>query len=70
MKKTLFAVLCTLLAGLFLFVTACTPKEGGNGDEGEYTLAPEEGCNQLTIYYNRAEGYADCDAWLWWDGEN
>ena len=70
MKKTLFAVLCTLLAGLFLFVTACIPKEGGNGDEGEYTLAPEEGCNQLTIYYNRAEGYADCDAWLWWDGEN
>ena len=56
-----------LLSALFLFVTACKPS---GGDEGEYTLDREDGCNQLTIYYYCATGYDDRDVWLWYDGYN
>ncbi|MBD5632694.1 MAG: type I pullulanase [Clostridia bacterium] len=61
-KRKILAVLSVLLSSLFAFA-ACGPK---GGDE-EYTLEKEDGCNQLTIYYNREQGYDDSDVWLWAD---
>ncbi len=61
-KNRIWAALCVLLSSLFVFAS-CGPKKDG----GEYTLDPEEGCNQLTIYYNREQGYDDSDVWLWAD---
>lgn len=62
MKKKIFAIFCALLSCLLVFA-AC----GGNsGEETEYELPLEDGCRQVTIYYNRAEGYSDCDVWLWY----
>jgi len=59
-KKFIAAVLCALLTVVFAFA-ACTP---GSSDENEYTLEREPGTKQVTIYYNRAEGYSDCDIWF------
>ena len=67
-----------MMAALFVFLAACAPKTGddGTGDDGtggnqtddgtEYTLAKEDGCNLLTIYYHNDGGYADKDVWLWY----
>ncbi len=63
-KKFIAAVLCALLTVVFAFA-ACTP---GSSDENEYTLEREPGTKQVTIYYNRAEGYSDCDIWFWYSG--
>ena len=34
-------------------------------DGNEYELELPEGQRQLTIYYNRPAGYANCDIWMW-----
>lgn len=36
------------------------------GTQDEYRLPLEDGKKQLTIYYFRAAGYADCDIWMWY----
>ncbi len=61
MKKKILAVFCALFSCLFV-LAACADPNGGK----EYELPLEEGCRQVTIYYNRAEGYSDCDVWLWY----
>ena len=39
--------------------------------EEEYTLAPEEGCNQLTLYWSYPGGsYENCDVWVWFPGRD
>ncbi len=38
-------------------------------EEEEYTLALENNCKQLTIYYYRESGYDDCDIWMWYCGD-
>ena len=60
MKKLFTAVICLLLSALMVF-GAC-----GKKPDKEYTLELEDGCRQLTIYYNREAGYEDCDVWLWY----
>ena len=32
----------------------------------EYTLPIEDGCNQLTFYWNHNGSYENCDIWIWW----
>lgn len=63
MKKFAVAVLSVLLSMLFV-LGACTKK---TDDEEEYTLERAEGTKQVTIYYNREEGYEGCDVWFWYD---
>ena len=37
----------------------------------EYTLPREDGCNQLTLYWNHPSGkYDDCDVWMWFPGRD
>ena len=51
--------------------------DGGNGSgnggwqvpEGEYTIAKEEGHNQLTFYWSHPGVIENCDIWMWWDGK-
>lgn len=62
MKKFAVAVLSVLLSMLFV-LGACSKK---TDDEEEYTLERAEGTRQVTIYYNREEGYEDCDVWFWY----
>ena len=39
--------------------------------EDEYTLPPEDGCNQLTLYWTDPDAdYDKCDVWMWWDGQD
>lgn len=39
--------------------------------EEEYSLAPEEGCNQLTLYWSYPGGsYENCDVWVWFPGRD
>jgi len=66
MKKIFAAVLCVLLSTVFVFA-ACGKSDDDKttGDE-EYTLELEDGYRQLTIYYNREQGYENCDVWLWY----
>lgn len=61
-RRGFFAALCVALACLFVFASCAKTPE----DKGEYELPKEEGCKQLTIYYNRDGGYSDCDVWLWY----
>ncbi|MGN0814136.1 MAG: type I pullulanase [Candidatus Coproplasma sp.] len=75
MKKLFISLLSVLLSFVFVFaacgeqaVTPDTPDTPSGGTGDEYTLELEEGCRQLTIYYNRAAGYTNCDIWLWYDG--
>lgn len=62
MKKIILAMFCVLLSCMFAFAS-CGPTDVG---KKEYELPLEEGCRQVTIYYNRDAGYADCDVWLWY----
>ncbi|MGN1104678.1 MAG: pullulanase-associated domain-containing protein, partial [Candidatus Coproplasma sp.] len=67
MKKRgfLFTLICVILSCVMcLGVFGC--QSGGPGKGDEYTLELEEGYRQLTIYYNRAAGYENCDIWLWY----
>lgn len=67
MKKTLLAILGVLLSFVFV-LSACGGNgkpDGGDGDK-EYELPLEDGYRQVTIYYNRAEGYDDCDIYMWY----
>ena len=44
-------------------------KPGGTQDDWdgtEYELELEDGCRQLTIFYNRPAGYKNCDMWMWY----
>lgn len=41
-----------------------TPSASFSGEE--FTLPRGEDEKQLTIYYNRAAGYDDCDVWMWY----
>ncbi|MDE6104741.1 MAG: type I pullulanase [Clostridia bacterium] len=61
--KKFFSLICVLLCGIFVFASC---KKDDN--ESEYTLEKQDGYNQVTIYYNRAEGYDKCDIWFWYDG--
>ena len=37
--------------------------------EEEYTLPPEAGCRQLTLYWKSPdESYENCDVWVWYPG--
>ena len=51
------------------------PESGGQQDviveptPDEYTIPREEGCNQLTLYWNHPSGnYDKCDVWVWFPG--
>lgn len=74
MKRRIYLWLCILFSLLMVFTSCKTPTapiDSGNGSseaEEEYTLELEDGFRQLTIYYNRASGYENCDIWLWYDG--
>ena len=38
--------------------------------EEEYTLPPEAGCRQLTLYWKSPdESYENCDVWVWYPGK-
>ena len=40
-------------------------------EEAEYTLPPEEGCRQLTLYWQSPTGaYENCDVWVWYPGKD
>ncbi len=64
MKKTLLAILGVLLSFVFV-LSACGGNGKPDGGDKEYELPLEDGYRQVTIYYNRAEGYDDCDIYLW-----
>ena len=70
MKRERFLPL--LLA--FLMLLSLPVGCGGSSpapSEDEYTLAPEEGCNQLTLYWTAPDAdYDKCDVWMWWDGRD
>ena len=39
--------------------------------EEEYTLPPEAGCRQLTLYWKSPdESYENCDVWVWYPGKD
>ncbi|MCM1236809.1 MAG: type I pullulanase, partial [Ruminococcus flavefaciens] len=59
-KKLFLSLLAFVISFAFVF-GACTPTPAE-----EYELPLEDGCNQLTIYYNRPSGYDNCDIWLWY----
>ncbi len=62
MKKTFIsAVLGALLSALLIFA-GCTPSGAP-----EYNLEREPGTKQVVIYYNRPDGYENCDIWFWYD---
>ncbi len=65
MKKALIAVLSVLLSFVFVFA-ACGDNGGGETPGKEYEIPLEDGCRQVTIYYNREAGYADCDIYIWY----
>ena len=65
MKKTLLAILGVLLSFVFV-LSACGGNGKPDGGDKEYELPLEDGYRQVTIYYNRAEGYDDCDIYLWY----
>ena len=47
------------------------PGEAAESGEAEYTLAPQEGCNQLTLYWSYpGEDYEKCDVWVWFPGRD
>ena len=74
--KTALRTVALLLA--LLLLTACAPKTPAQTPENpdappmveEYTLPLEEGCNQLTLYWNHGDSYDDCDIWIWYDGKD
>lgn len=46
---------------------APTETEAAAPAEDEYTLPREDGCNQLTFYWNNPSGnYDNCDMWIWY----
>ena len=61
--KKVFPVLCAFLCAVFVFASC---KK--NDKPEDYTLPLEDGKNQITIYYNRPQGYENCDVWFWYDG--
>ena len=71
MKKRFFMLLALMCTIVFTF-SACggTPEDPNPGENpgDEYSLPLEDGKNQLTIYYNNPNGYANTDVWVWWDG--
>ncbi len=82
MKSTFKRVISWALALVMLCMAGCTqpgdPSSGTNpdpssstqgGNEQEYTLPKEDGCNQLTFYWNYSGDYETCDIWIWWDGK-
>jgi len=43
-------------------------NSGAIVDSDEYQLAKEDGCNQLTVYWNYKGTQLDkCDLWVWWE---
>lgn len=64
--KKFFPLLCAMLCAVFVFAS-CT---GGKKDAPpeDYNLPLEDGKNQVTIYYNRPQGYEKCDIWFWYSG--
>ena len=37
----------------------------------EYTLPPEDGCRQLTLYWKSpTDNYENCDVWVWYPGKD
>ena len=47
-----------------------TPTTVPNGDGDEYFLPKEEGCNQLTIYWNYPGDVTTAGFWIWPEGGN
>ena len=40
-------------------------------EEAEYSLPPEAGCRQLTLYWKSPSGsYENCDVWVWYPGRD
>ncbi|MBO4847729.1 MAG: type I pullulanase [Clostridia bacterium] len=70
MKRSAALLLVLLL--LFGMLSGCkakTPDETVPTDppKDEYTLEPEEGCNQLIFYwYSDGVDYSKCDMWIWY----
>ena len=81
MKKQAKRILSLLLAAVMLLsMAACTPEDPSNGTAGstgdptgttapviqdEYFLPKEEGCNQLTIYWDYDDDVATAGFWIW-----
>ncbi|MBQ2062107.1 MAG: type I pullulanase [Oscillospiraceae bacterium] len=48
-----------------------TPPEPDPPQGEEFVLPREDGCNQLTLYWNAPDvDYTKCDVWIWWDGKD
>ncbi len=77
-KHLSLVLLVTMLFGVF--ATSCNwgdvdgPGGSGGGwtpDPNEYTIEREEGCYQLTLYWNKGTfpcDYSTCDIWIWYEG--
>ena len=47
------------------------PPAEASAPEEEYTLPPEAGCRQLTLYWKSPdESYDGCDVWVWYPGKD
>ncbi len=81
MKKQICRFLSLLLA--LCLLCGCTPAAPGTGgssgttaptvaggDCDEYTLPREEGCNQLTFYWQGATDLSKVDMWIWFPGKD
>ena len=47
------------------------PAPAQSAAEEEYSLPPEEGCRQLTLYWKGpSDSYENCDVWVWFPGRD
>jgi len=65
----LILLLCLVLAGCGQAApTAEESRSIPQPVQEEYSEPLQQGCNQLTFYWNYPGGYENCDMWIWWDG--
>lgn len=63
--KRIIAIL--LVFSMALSMAACLEQQPE--ESTEYTLAREEGHNQVTFYWNYSGDVSTADFWIWWDGK-
>ncbi len=77
-KWTLALLVVMILALSVCFFVACDNNDEGNDnksnvidDGSDYFLPIEEGCKQVTFYWNSGNiDISECDMWIWWDGKD